>query len=196
MTSEEADLAQEMTEVSAMDIVASNGCSEERAVDLDHVQSVADLQAILESLLFVSPEPMSVVRLTSVIGTVTKAEVEEALRGLGQVLEQEGRGVRLAEIAGGYRIVTKQEYASWIKRLEKTKTSRETLQVSPGVLGDNCLQATAGSRGNRRNSWGRSFPVSCAPCWNASWSESSGAKRFLDVQSCMGPPNSFWSTSA
>ncbi len=123
MTSEEADLAQEMTEVSAMDIVASNGCSEERAVDLDHVQSVADLQAILESLLFVSPEPMSVVRLTSVIGTVTKAEVEEALRGLGQVLEQEGRGVRLAEIAGGYRIVTKQEYASWIKRLEKTKTA-------------------------------------------------------------------------
>ena len=49
--------------------------------------------------------------------------MEEALRSLGQALEQEGRGVRLAEIAGGYRIVTKQEYASWIKRLDKTKTA-------------------------------------------------------------------------
>lgn len=121
MTSEEADLAQEMTEVSAMDIAVSNGCSEGETAHLDRVQSMAELQAILESLLFVSPEPMSVVRLASVIGTVTKVEVEEALRSLGQALEQEGRGVRLAEIAGGYRIVTKQEYASWIKRLDKSK---------------------------------------------------------------------------
>ena len=125
MTPGEAELAQEMTEVGAMDIDIQEGnrLPEEQTVDLDRVQSMAELQAILESLLFVVPEPMSAVRLTSVIGTVTKAEVEEALRSLGQALEQEGRGVRLAEIAGGYRIVTKQEYASWIKRLDKSKTT-------------------------------------------------------------------------
>lgn len=123
MTSGEADLTQETTEANAMDIAVSNGCPEERAVELNRVQSMAELQAILESLLFVSPEPMSVVRLTSVIGTVTKVEVEEALRSLGHALDQEGRGVRLAEIAGGYRIVTKQEHASWIKRLDKSKTT-------------------------------------------------------------------------
>jgi segregation and condensation protein B len=38
-------------------------------------------------------------------------------------LEQEGRGVRLVEIAGGFRLVTKQEYATWIKRLDKTKSA-------------------------------------------------------------------------
>lgn len=123
MTSGEADLTQEMTEVSAMDIAASNGYSEERAVELNRVQSMAEIQAILESLLFVSPEPISVVRLMSALGSVTKVEVEEGLRSLGQALEQEGRGVRLAEIAGGYRLVTKQEYASWIKRLDKSKTT-------------------------------------------------------------------------
>ncbi|NGZ96257.1 MAG: SMC-Scp complex subunit ScpB [Nitrospira sp. WS110] len=123
MTSGEADLVQETTELSAMDIAANNGLSTEGAVDLDPVRSGAELQAILESLLFVSSEPMSVVRLTSVMGTVTKVEVEEGLRNLGQALEQEGRGVRLAEIAGGYRIVTKQEYVSWIKRLDKSKTT-------------------------------------------------------------------------
>jgi segregation and condensation protein B len=123
MTSGDADLAQEMTEVSAMDMAANNGQSTEGTVDLDPVRSGAELQAILESLLFVSSEPMSVVRLTSVIETVTKVDVEEALRNLGQALEQEGRGVRLAEIAGGYRIVTKQEYVTWIKRLDKSKTT-------------------------------------------------------------------------
>lgn len=123
MTSGEAGVDQEVTEVSVMDVVARNGCSEERTDELNRVQSMAELQAILESLLFVSPEPMTVVRLMSALGSLTKAEVEEGLRSLGQALEQEGRGVRLAQIAGGYRIVTKQEYASWIKRLDKTKTA-------------------------------------------------------------------------
>ncbi|MBH0196720.1 MAG: SMC-Scp complex subunit ScpB [Nitrospira sp.] len=89
-------------------------------------------QAILESLLFVSPEPLSAVRLVSVLGDVTKAEVERTLRSLGEELEQEGRGIRLAEVAGGYRLVTKQEYAPWIKRLDKaksaTKLSRSALE--------------------------------------------------------------------
>jgi segregation and condensation protein B len=88
-------------------------------------QSIADreLKAILESLLFVSSEPLSAARLAAVLGDVPKAEVERVLRVLGQELEQEGRGVRLAEIAGGYRLVSKQEYAPWIKRLDKAKAA-------------------------------------------------------------------------
>jgi len=91
----------------------------------DAAQAIAEreLKAILESLLFVSPEPLSAVRLVSVLGDVTKVEVERTLRSLGDELEQEGRGIRLVEIAGGYRLVTKQEYASWIKRLDKAKSS-------------------------------------------------------------------------
>ncbi len=89
------------------------------------VQAIAEreLKGILESLLFVSPEPVSVQRLLAVIGDVSKADLVRALQSLGQDLEQEGRGVRLAEIAGGYRLVTKQEYASWIKRLDKAKSA-------------------------------------------------------------------------
>ncbi|HEX5646370.1 MAG TPA: SMC-Scp complex subunit ScpB [Nitrospira sp.] len=88
-------------------------------------QAVAarELKAIVESLLFVSSEPLSVQRLLAVIGDVTKAEVTQALRSLGEELEQEGRGLRLAEVAGGFRLLTKQEYAGWIKRLDKSKST-------------------------------------------------------------------------
>ncbi len=88
-------------------------------------QAIAEreLKAILESMLFVSPEALSVARLVAVLGDVTKAEVERVLRSLGDDLEQEGRGIRLAEIAGGYRLVTKQEYSTWIKRLDKAKSA-------------------------------------------------------------------------
>jgi segregation and condensation protein B len=88
-------------------------------------QAVAEreLKAILEAMLFVSSEPLSLTRFAAVLGDVTKAEIERMLKSLGEDLEQEGRGVRLAEIAGGYRLVTKQEYAPWIKRLDKVKST-------------------------------------------------------------------------
>jgi segregation and condensation protein B len=88
-------------------------------------QAIADreLKAILEAMLFVSPEPLSLTRLVAVLGDVSKSEIEEVLRSLREELEQEGRGVRLAEIAGGYRLVTKQEYSTWIKRLDNAKST-------------------------------------------------------------------------
>ena len=90
-----------------------------------------ELKAILEAMLFVSPEPLSLTRLIAVLGDVTKAELEQVLRVLGDELEREGRGVRLAEIAGGYRLVTKQEYAPWVKRLDK---ARSTAKLSRSAL--------------------------------------------------------------
>jgi len=101
-------------------------------VDQEGAQAIAggekavaerELKAIIESLLFVSAEPIPAVRLAAAIGDVTRAEIEACLRILEHELEQEGRGIRLAEIAGGYRLVTKQEYAPWIKRLDKTKSA-------------------------------------------------------------------------
>lgn len=88
-------------------------------------QAVAarELQGIVESLLFVSQDPLSIQRLAAVIGDVSKAEIAQALQGLGEELAREGRGIRLVEIAGGFRLVTKQEHAPWIKRMDKTKSA-------------------------------------------------------------------------
>lgn len=112
-------------EVSAESESAEASSVEAAPANEGAVQAIAEreLRGIVESLLFVSPEPLSVQRLVAIMGDVTKADVAQALRGLGEELEQEGRGVRLVEIAGGFRLVTKQEYATWIKRLDKTKSA-------------------------------------------------------------------------
>jgi segregation and condensation protein B len=80
-----------------------------------------ELKAILEAVLFVSPEPMPVARLMSILVTVSRAEVVQALKLLTHDLDQDGRGIQLVQIAGGYRLVTKQEYGPWLKRMDKTK---------------------------------------------------------------------------
>lgn len=84
-----------------------------------------ELKAILEAILFVSPEPVPVARLMSILGSVSKAEVVHALDTLTYDLDQEGRGIQLVQVAGGYRLVTKQEYGPWLKRMDKAKTAQK-----------------------------------------------------------------------
>ena len=84
-----------------------------------------ELKAILEAVLFVSPEPVPVARLMSIVGTVSKAEVVQALDILAHDLDQEGRGIQLVQVAGGYRLVTKQEYGPWLKRMDKAKAAQK-----------------------------------------------------------------------
>lgn len=113
----------DVPEADVISIGEVNGSAHDQSFDDNGVQGMGELQAILEALLFVSSEPLSLARLVAVMGNVPKADVEEALRNIGQALEKEGRGVRLAVVAGGYRLVTKQDYAPWIKRLDKAKTA-------------------------------------------------------------------------
>jgi segregation and condensation protein B len=84
-----------------------------------------ELKAILEAVLFVSPEPVPVARLLSIVGTVSKAEVVQALGILTHDLDQDGRGIQLVQVAGGYRLVTKQEYGPWLKRMDKAKAAQK-----------------------------------------------------------------------
>lgn len=84
-----------------------------------------ELTAVLEALLFVCPEPISLSRLVTAVGAVSKVEVEEALKRLERDLSQESRGIQLVKLAGGYRLVTKPEFAPWLKRLDKAKAAQK-----------------------------------------------------------------------
>ena len=61
----------------------------------------------------------------SILGTVSKAEVVQALGILTHDLDQDGRGIQLVQVAGGYRLVTKQEYGPWLKRMDKAKAAQK-----------------------------------------------------------------------
>lgn len=114
----EAREAQE-PEAAAKDVIAEAMSSQPVAID------VRELKAILEAILFVSPEPVPVARLMSILGTVSRAEVVQALDILAHDLDQEGRGIQLVQVAGGYRLVTKQEYGPWLKRMDKAKAAQK-----------------------------------------------------------------------
>ena len=110
-------------------VIEDNGvpgdAAKDAGVEAVNIQAEAidarELKAILEAVLFVSAEPVPVARLMSILGTVSKAEVVQALGLLTHDLDQAGRGIQLVQVAGGYRLVTKQEYGPWLKRMDKAK---------------------------------------------------------------------------
>jgi segregation and condensation protein B len=119
------DIADSTSNDPGHDLSASHGSEMESLAVQEDTGDAPELTAILEALLFVSGEPVPVARLATVIGTVSKAEVEQALRTLKAQLEQEGRGIQLVQIAGGYRLVTKLDCAPWLKRLDKAKAAQK-----------------------------------------------------------------------
>lgn len=153
------------------------------------------LKAILEALLFVSPEPLSVERCVSAVGQVSKAEVREAFALLEHEYLQRGGALQLVQVAGGYRIVTKPQFASWIRRLEKAKAQVKLSRSAVEALAIIAIVSPL-SAGSLKRSVGLKPPESFAPCSNESSCVSSDAKMSPAVRSCTEQPNSFWNTSA
>ena len=94
-----------------------------------------NLKHIIESLLFVAEEPLSVDRLKKIIPTVEGTEIKNALITLSDDYETRGGGFYLKQVAGGFQIRTRQEYTEWIKRLiqpnppKLSKAALETLAI-------------------------------------------------------------------
>ena len=124
---------EDMALAEAASVLEGNGAPDDAAKDAaveavsSQVEAIdgRELKAILEAVLFVSPEPVPVARLMSILGTVSKAEVVQALGILTHDLDQDGRGIQLVQVAGGYRLVTKQEYGPWLKRMDKAKAAQK-----------------------------------------------------------------------
>jgi len=86
---------------------------------------------ILEAVLFASDQPVGLSTLVDVLDDRDAAEVEALLRELGDEYDTTGRGVTLAEIAGGYQILSRKECSPWVERMLRT---RRKVRLSKAAL--------------------------------------------------------------
>lgn len=88
---------------------------------------------ILEALLFASDAPVGLSTLVEVLDGPDATTVAEELRAMARDFEESGRGVALAEIAGGYQLLSRKECAPWIERMlrsrRKVRLSRAGLET-------------------------------------------------------------------
>lgn len=89
-----------------------------------------DLQGAIEAMLFVTDEPVSALVLADML-ECDVASVDKALREFAQRREQEGSGIQLREVAGGWRLFTHPAYHELI---EKYVLSWDTRKLSAAAM--------------------------------------------------------------
>src|ERR1043166_6353950 len=85
---------------------------------------MSDLKAIIEALIFASPEPMTLQALSKVLDAEPKEDIEAAIASLKTHYERPG-GLQIVEVAGGYQIVTRPELHEWVRRLFHERTTQK-----------------------------------------------------------------------
>lgn len=94
---------------------------------------MSDLKAIIEALIFASPEPLTVKTVVRLLDGETPEDVAAAIEMLKQDYERPG-GLRVVEVAGGYQIVTRPELHEWVRRLFHERTTQKLSVASLETL--------------------------------------------------------------
>ena len=95
---------------------------------------VTNLLGPLEAVLFASGDPVTAEQLMTVLD-IDEDNVEELAVALEQSLRERQSGLQLHRVAGGYQLVTRAEYFSYVEKLTQTTDKKlsaaamETLSI-------------------------------------------------------------------
>ena len=93
------------------------------------------LKAIVEAMIFASPDPLTLKAICKLLESEPKEDVQAALEALKKDYDRPG-GLQMVEIAGGYQILSRPQFAAAIERAQfsqraarLTAAALETLAV-------------------------------------------------------------------
>jgi segregation and condensation protein B len=84
----------------------------------------AELKAILEALIFASPDPLTPKAIAKLLDSEPREDIEAALAELKRDYDRPG-GLQLVEVAGGYQIVTRSDLHEWVRRLFHERSTQK-----------------------------------------------------------------------
>ena len=82
----------------------------------------AEVKAVVEALVFASPEPMTPRMLFKLLAEEPKEDFLKAIEALKADYENRP-GLQMVEVAGGYQIVTRPDLHEWVRRLFHERSS-------------------------------------------------------------------------
>ena len=103
---------------------------------LDENQALEPSQAkkIIEALLFAATKPLTVQEIRKAVKPLTAKGIETIISELREEYVREGRSFEVIEIAGGFEMATRKEYAPWILKIELQKKAKQVTQSALETL--------------------------------------------------------------
>ena len=90
-----------------------------------------NVKSVIEALLFASEKPLTIEQARNVLDNLEPNEIRKVLEELKSEYEQANRGIRIAEVAGGFQMMTAPTFAPFLKKLYK---GRHTERLSKPAL--------------------------------------------------------------
>jgi segregation and condensation protein B len=85
--------------------------------------TVDELKPIIESLIYVSEEPITVKQLAAILEGESVADIQTAADQLAEEFNSRAGGLEVRQLAGGYRITTRLEVSEYVRRYLKSQPS-------------------------------------------------------------------------
>ena len=111
----------------------TSGEAEDDDAALSAPQSQAERTGVVEALIFVSEEPLTVKALADVLKE-DKEVISETVNALAQEFNGRNGGLQLREVAGGWQFATRPEYHEHVRAFLKTRPSAKLTIASLETL--------------------------------------------------------------
>ena len=85
--------------------------------------TINELKPIIEALIFVSEDPITIKQLLSILEGESQEDIENACKQLTEDFNARGSGLEIRILAGGYRIATRPELSEYVRRYLKSQPS-------------------------------------------------------------------------
>jgi segregation and condensation protein B len=118
-------------EMTPEEIAEAAGAPVEPVAEVRAGRVSEELKAVIEALIYASPDPLTPKTLFKVMESEPKEDVQVSLDALRRDYAEGLGGLHLVEVAGGYQIVTRPELSEWVRRLFH---ERKTQKLSVAAL--------------------------------------------------------------
>ena len=79
---------------------------------------------IIEALILSSPEPVGIQRLVAIVPGLQPGLAKDRINELNTEYQEQGRGFEIWEVAGGFQLRTRPEFAGYVQQLRKDRPLR------------------------------------------------------------------------
>jgi segregation and condensation protein B len=90
---------------------------------MPNIMDTSDAKSIIEAIIFAADSPVSVDQLARVVDGLDNDTIMRLIHELKREYDAARRSFQIVEIANGFQICTRDEYAPWIKKFYTTELS-------------------------------------------------------------------------
>jgi len=128
------EIQEQLEEKNALESLTGTQKFQIESLREEDLQDPTKAKLVVEALIFASSKPLTPAEIRKVTKVLSVAQIEKIVTELKEDYQKSERCFELLEIAGGYELSTRKEFAPWILKIELQRKARQATQSALETL--------------------------------------------------------------